>query len=136
MKLNLLWYCPLVVSVFVLLVVPNARSGYYNVVLVFRRLSWGLLFSLSANMLFSSLLCSLFVPLRLLLFMPLFFEPTLSNYRRRYWFSLGLVAVIVIADVVFKVLMWGSFPLLVDKNGYERLRFIPFFPWPDAPKFE
>jgi len=30
-------------------------------------------------------------------------------------------------------ILWGSFPLPVDKQGYIRIRMIPFLPWPETP---
>jgi hypothetical protein len=42
------------------------------------------------------------------------------------------VAIFVTA-LLLQAVIWGSFPLPVDKDGYIHVRLIPFIPWPDIP---
>ena len=138
MRANLIWFIPLAVAG-LFIAFQNIMSGYYNVVLYFDRLSWGAFFlsafSPSVYLFFSASFTSAILPL-FVLGIPAFFDQSNQNlYRRRYLFSIGLVLSIIILGFILEVLIWGSFPLNVGKDGYIHLRLIPFFPWPETPLF-
>ncbi|WP_372522376.1 hypothetical protein [Sulfuricaulis sp.] len=136
MRANFIWYLPLSVAVVFYFVIPDVTSGYHNVVLVFHRFSWAIFISPSAYLFFTCVLASVFLPLLLLLMIPTFFDRDSSTYSRRYLWSLTIVIGIAIACFILQVIIWGSFPLPVDHEGYIHLRMIPFLPWPETSLFE
>ncbi len=75
---------------------------------------------------------SMFLPLRLLLYIPLFFGHNLSSYKHRYFWSLCVVLAVAICSALLELIVFGSFPLPAEKDGYLHIRFIPFIPWPDG----
>lgn len=135
MRVNLIWYIPLSVAVFLYFVVPDITSGYHNVALVFHRFSWPVLISPAAYIFISCLLASIFLPVQLMLMVPAFFDRESPAYGRRYVWSLCVFVGIAAACFVLQVLIWGSFPLPVDQKGYIHFRMIPFIPWPETPLF-
>ena len=42
---------------------------------------------------------------------------------------------VVVRLVVAYVLAWGSFPIEFNPQGYERIRMLPFLPWPTRALF-
>jgi hypothetical protein len=133
MKFNLIWYIPLSAWVLLYFVVPNFNSGLENIRLVFHRFSWSLFFSPAAALFFSAIVASLFVPFQLLLVIPGFFAAESIGCIKRYVWSLGVVVAIFVTAILLQAVIWGSFPLPVDKDGYIHVRLIPFIPWPDIP---
>jgi len=134
MRLHLLWFVPLVVAVVLYLVVPSAVSGYRNTMLVIRRFTWGIFISPAAALYFGSILASVLLPLRLLLFIPAYFERSGRSWRR-LWVPVLVIIAIAVCELGLQFLVWGSFPLPADKEGYIRLTLIPFLPWPNRPFF-
>jgi len=48
----------------------------------------------------------------------------------------GILSVyVVVRLVVAYVLAWGSFPIEFNPQGYERIRMLPFLPWPTRALF-
>lgn len=135
MKFNLLWFIPLCLTIIIYFIIPNVDSGYHNIRLVFHRFTWGIFFSPSAYIFFSSILATIFVPLQLLLLIITFFDRENPGYRRRYLWTVVAVLGIVVSMFVLQIIIWGSFPLPVDSKGYIHLRLIPFIPWPEQPLF-
>ena len=135
MRANLIWYIPLSVAVFFYLVIPDIISGYHNVTLVINRFSWLVFVSPAAYTFFSCVLASVFLPVQLMLMVPALFDRESSTYGRRYLWSFGIVMAIAVACFILQVIIWGSFPLPVDHEGYIRVRMIPFLPWPETPLF-
>lgn len=132
MRFNLIWYVLLGIWIIFYFVVPNVASGFHDVSIVFHRFTWAIFFSPSAYFFFASVVASVFLPFQLLLMIPAFFDNTVPAYRRRYVWSLIMAIVIVISAILLQVIIWGSFPLPVDKDGYVHLRMIPFIPWPGS----
>lgn len=135
MRLNLMWFVPLCVAIVFYFVIPNVVAGYQNVTLVFRRFNWAIFLSPSAHLFFGALIASVALPLRLLLLIPAFFDRGVPAYARRYLWSFLVVLGIGSSAILLQIIIWGAFPLPVDKEGYIHLRFIPFIPWPDTPLF-
>lgn len=130
---NLLWYIPLSVAVLAYFIIPNITSGYHNVALVFHRFSWLIFVSPAAYLFFSGVLASVFVPAQMMLIIPVFFDPDTPAYRRRYLWSVTIVVGIAVVCFILQIVIWGSFPLPVDHEGYIHVRMIPFLPWPETP---
>ena len=78
----------------------------------------------------------MFLPLQLLLMIPRFFDTNVPANTKDYFWSLVVAVVIVLSAILLQAIIWGSFPLPVDKDGYIHLRMIPFVPWPDSPLFQ
>jgi hypothetical protein len=135
MKANLLWYIPLSGGILIYFIIPNLTSGYQNTALVFHRFSWLLFISPSAYLFLSSVLASVFFPIQLLLLIPVFFDPETSSFNRRYLKSFAIFVGIAVSCFLIQVIIWGSFPLPLDSEGYIHLRMIPFLPWPETPLF-
>jgi hypothetical protein len=135
-RFNLIWYLPLCLGILFYFIIPNVKSGYDNITLVFQRFRLAIFFSPSLYLFFSAIVGSVLLPLKLLLLIPIFFDQNISTYKRRYLLSFGVVVGIAISCVLLQVIIWGSFPLIVDKNGYIHIRFIPFLPWPETPLLE
>jgi hypothetical protein len=135
MRLNLVWYVPLCLLVLFYFVVENALSGYENIRLVFARFFWGIFFSPSAYFFLGSILTSVILPIRLLLLIPMFFDRSSEAYGRRYLWSLCVVLAILVSAALLQILIWGSVPLTVAKDGHIHMRIFPFVPWPDYPLF-
>lgn len=133
MGFNLIWYLPLCLGILFYFIIPNVKSGYQNIAVVFQRFTWAIFFSPSSYLFLGSLIASVLLPLKLLLLIPIFFDKNISTYKRRYLSSFGVVVGIAISCVLLQIIIWGSFPLIVDKNGYIHIRIIPFFPWPETP---
>jgi len=135
MRTNLIWYIPVSAGMVFYFVIPNAVSGYHNITLVFHHFTWGIFISPAADLFFSCVLASVFLPLTLLLIIPAFFDPGASGYNRRYLLSFAFFIGIPVVCLILQVIIWGSFPLSVDQEGYTHLRMIPFLPWPETPLF-
>lgn len=135
MRGNLLWYIPLSIAVFAYFVIPSISSGYHNITLVIHRFSWLIFVSPAAYLFFSCVLASVFVPVRIMLLIPAFFDPQTRTYNRRYAWSVSAVVGIAVVCFILQVIIWGSFPLPVDHEGYIHVRTIPFIPWPEMPMF-
>jgi hypothetical protein len=135
MRANLSWYVPLSVAVLFLFVIPDITTGYQSVLLVFHRFSWLIFISPAAYLFFSCVLASVFLPIRMLLVIPALFDHKAPNFTRRYLWSFIMTIGIAIACFSLQIIIWGSFPLPVDREGYIHVRMIPLFPWPEAPLF-
>lgn len=133
MQYNLLWYTPLFIWVIIYFVVQNIISGYHNSITIYRRFSLLIFVSPSAYLYFTSLITSVFLPIKLCLIIPAFFEKNNRLFNKRYLCVFGIIAIIWLSALIIQFILWGSFPLPVDKQGYIRVRMIPFLPWPDAP---
>lgn len=131
MRLNLLWFIPLSLWIVDYFVLPNARSGYQNILLGLHRFTWGVLFSPSAYLFLAAVFESLYLPIQLLFTMPIFFVRDAPRYKRRYILSFCTAIAIAVSAILLQFVIVGSFPLPLDKDGYIHLRLIPFFPWPD-----
>lgn len=135
MRTNLIWYIPLGAVVLYYFVIPNITSGYHNVTLIFKHFSWLLFISPAAYVFFSCVVASVFLPIQLILMVAMFFDREFPAYSRRYLWSSVVVVGIAVACFILQVIIWGSFPLLVDHEGYIHVRMIPFLPWPESPLF-
>ena len=136
MRANLIWYIPLGVFVLFYLVIPNIVSGYHNIALVIRRFSWLLFLSPAAYLFFACVFLSIALPVQMTLFIPAVFDPQFPRYRRRYLVSFLIAAGIFAVCVVLQAVVWGSFPLPVDRDNHIHVRMIPFWPWPETPLFQ
>lgn len=138
MRANLVWFIPLVVQA-IYISFQNIISGYENIALLIHRFSWGAYFlvtlSPSTYVFFSALGTAIQVPLFVLIIPNFFDQGRIDLYRHRYLFSIGLVLSIVAIGFLLEVVIWGSFPLDVGKDGYIHIRLIPFIPWPETPLF-
>jgi hypothetical protein len=131
MGFNLLWFLPL--SAWLLFVSEGAAlsSAYPNLVTFYHRSSWDVCLSPSAGVFFSAVAASIGLPIQPLWLIPSFvFNPSGDLYRRRYVWSAAIMGAVVISGFVVQFIIWGSFPLPVDSEGYVRIRMVPFFPWP------
>ena len=135
MRANLIWYVPLSAAVVFYFVISNAVTGYNNIALVFHQFTWAIFISPSAYLFFSCILATVFLPLQLLLMIPAFFDRSTPRYGQRYLLSFAIVVGIAVACFILQIIIWGSFPLPVDQDGYIHVRMIPFLPWPDTPLF-
>jgi hypothetical protein len=132
MGYNRVWYVLLCGAV-LLGLIPVLRFEYETIHLIFHRWSWMVLLSPSTYLFFGSMIQAFDLPLRGLNFIPTLFVPDESTnfYRRRYLWTIVVVIGIVVAEFVIQIIIWGTFPLEVDRQNSVRLRLIPFFPWPD-----
>jgi hypothetical protein len=73
---------------------------------------------------------------RITLLSPFVFEIKREASRRLLLTAVLVVAAIWVSEIFLQFLIWGSFPLPVDAQGNERLRLIPFLPWPNQPFWE
>jgi hypothetical protein len=128
--LDLLWFIPVYAGATVYFEVGNVLSAYHNLALVYHRFTWGLLLSPAAATFFTATLASVWLPLLLLLLGTATLDPTGSFYRRRYLWAAALVLAIAASGAILQFVIWGSFPLPADDDGYIHLRMIPFVPWP------
>lgn len=55
-----------------------------------------------------------------------------SRGRARIVIAMACVVLVLALPFVTDTLLWGSFPFTFDKQGYGRIRFIPFVPWPSG----
>lgn len=94
--------------------------------------TWAVLLSPSAYIFIASIAASVFMPIRMLMIIPILFDSRFLS-KRRYINSLVIVISIIILSVFLQFIIWGSFLLPIDKDGYGHLRMIPFFPWPESP---
>lgn len=99
---------------------------------IFRHWSWFYLLSPAADLCLGLMFYILFCPLQ--------WAGAASAYIAGHDRWTGktravLVAVAVLVGTLFVLhfVIWGSFPIGYDKTGHERLRLIPFIPWPDNP---
>jgi len=112
-----------------------------NLKWVFKPLSWKSLLSPSAVVFNIANIATIFVPIIIILIIPIFFDkeqPTLWNkeqyfYKRRYlWTALAIISIFVLMFIL-TVIIWGSYPVIIDEEKNIRLRMIPFIPWPNYP---
>jgi hypothetical protein len=129
MRLNLLWYVPLFAFAVFYFAIPNAKSAYSNIHLVFQHWTWGLLLSPSAALFFATTIYSIFMPIQFMLFIPPMFGHT-ETYRRRYLYSFLIFIALAIVAVVQQLVIQSSFPFCWQADGVERLRLLPFLPCP------
>ena len=129
---NLFWYVPVCIWIFLYFVLQNILTGYKNIVLAWTHLTWGLFISPSAYIFFAVTIASIVLPLQYLTFIPMFFSSENEGlYKKRYLYSFLIIIGIIAAMFLLQIIIWGTFPLDIDKNGYEHLRMIPFFPLPE-----
>jgi len=90
---------------------------------IFGQWSSAFLVSPSAYICFFALTASLLFPLKA---MGEFRRMSLSGVIS---YAIALCVILLILSTV----IWGSFPYGYDQQGYQRIRMIPFFPWPSLP---
>lgn len=123
--------------VFIAAVLPVLHLDYDLLQTEFRRWTWAIFVSPSTGVFFAAMLGTIAEPVWMLLLIPAFFSRGNDSevnpmYRRRYVWTLLVIAGIVAIEVLNLTIMWGSFPLGVDAQHRIRLRLIPFIPWPDG----
>jgi hypothetical protein len=124
---NWVWFVPL--SLLALLVVEQHTISYgiRIIELGWHRWHWGGLISPSAYFCEAVVVASVIAPIQGLIGA----AGLLSG--RRYGKAFLLIAAVVLLPLLTDALIWGSFPFNFDNAGVERLRLIPFLPWPAAP---
>jgi hypothetical protein len=135
MRWNLLWYGPLAALWIVLIIIPVGRHAYKGATIVFHHFSWLVWVSPSNYLFWASTIGSVTVPIYGLFAIPALFNREAQAYRRRYLWSCCVVIGCMAMSVLCSFVSWGSFPLATDRVGFEHVRMIPFFPWPDTPFF-
>jgi hypothetical protein len=130
---NRIWYV-LLWLMLAAFFVPLLHTHYELCRVELRRFTWGLFFSPSAYTFFGAMFWTVFFPIKILLLIPVLFVDDQSNelYNKRYRFTVLGILAICLGELFFLTVMWGSFPLDVDRQNYVHLRFIPFVPWPDS----
>ena len=119
----------------------NIIVALRNLKWIFIPLSWKSFLSPSAIVFNIANILTIFVPIIIMLIIPLFFDkeqPTFWNkgqyfYKRRYlWTALAIISISVLMFTL-TVIIWGSYPVIIDEKKNIRLRMIPFIPWPNYP---
>lgn len=130
---NWLWFFPLCMAVLLLAERHTVLHALRLGKLAYQRWSWGALFSPSAYFCLCVILASVYWPIQGLRFAALIVtsDDVVETPRRYFWVFLLAVAILLL-PFVSDALTWGSFPFNVDNAGIERLRMIPFIPWPDG----
>jgi hypothetical protein len=122
-----LWFLPLCILV---LAAPERHTvihAYRVFALICKRWSWGVLISPSAVFCLAVIAVSVVWPLLGLGSIPFL----VAGRKQASWVFLIIVAILLLPFVT-DFLIWGSFPLIVDQEGFVRLRMIPFLPWPSG----
>lgn len=132
MGYNWIWYGPTWAVAVALLVIPAVQIAWQNLETLFRSFRWWeLFFSPSAYIFLTATSLSVLGPMYPLALMPSFFADKENRlYPRRYLLSAMCAGGSVVLSYVALFICWGSFPRIVDDNGFIRLRMIPFLPWP------
>ena len=129
---NWVWFVPLLLWVLKASVWRNLTSTYWLIKLAHHRWTWAVFLSPSAAVCAAAFGAWIILPLNLAFSIPVLFSDK-RPAKHPYWTSIGIVALIWISCLVLEAIIWGSFPLEVDKHGFGHLRLIPFFPWPQRP---
>jgi hypothetical protein len=128
-----LWFLPLCAVVLSLIERHLVTYAFAIVKLGYQRWSWGALLSLSADFCLSLILISVRWPLLGLLFLAFLVKAGNQLKASQRWvYSVLLIGGISVSPLVVEVLVWGSFPFIIDGQGISRLRMIPFIPWPSG----
>jgi hypothetical protein len=71
----------------------------------------------------------------MMLWLPICFANHPDNpwYPKRHLMAVVTPVMVILAVILLQVILCGSYPLGYDADGTERLRMIPFIPWPDRP---
>lgn len=125
-----LWFLPVCLLVLFLVETHTVGFAFAALKLALDRWTWGLLISPSAAFCGAVLVASILAPLQgLFLLGGVVKERTVKTSQRVLYVFVGIVAILFL-PMVTDILIWGSFPLSYDNQGFERLRMIPFLPWP------
>jgi hypothetical protein len=135
LRYDLLWFAPVFIWIFQYIVLQNVVAGYGTSRYIIDKLGMETVMSPSAYMYFLSLFAAILAPVMIYSRIPGLFEETSRHYRRRYLLAFGLIASIWISAVAFQFVLWGSFPVIKDRQGQLRIRMVPFLPWPETPFF-
>ena len=125
------WFLPLCVLVLLLIEWHTVAFGFGVLKLAWQRWDWGVLISPSAASCLSVIWFSLVFPLY-----GLGAIGSLVASRQQWRWILLFAVMILLLPFVTDTLIWGSFPLTFDNQGLERLRRIPFIPWPSGDYLE
>lgn len=130
MGLNWLWFAPFCLWFAFYYWFPAVRADLYLARQVIKEWVWGVLLSPAAYVCWSVALSLIFLPLRTVPSVPSFFARDSPEFARRYAVSFSILFCTIVFMYIAPLVLWGSFPLIVGPGGHERLRFIPFLPWP------
>jgi len=134
-------YAILVLWIIYCVELENILVAWRNLKWIFIPLSWKSFISPSAVVFNIANILTIFVPIIIILIIPIFFDkeqPTFWNkqqyfYKRRYlWAALAIISLFVLMFIL-TIIIWGSYPVIIDEGKNIRLRMIPFIPWPNYP---
>jgi hypothetical protein len=134
-------YAILVLWILYCVELENTLVAWRNLKWIFIPLSWKSFISPSAVVFNIANILTIFVPIIIILIIPIFFDkeqPTFWNkqqyfYKRRYlWAALAIISLFVLMFIL-TIIIWGSYPVIIDEGKNIRLRMIPFIPWPNYP---
>jgi hypothetical protein len=126
-----LWFLPLCVTVLSLVERHSVIFAFTILKLSYQRWDWGALFSPSAYLCLSAIEASVDLPLRGLWVVALIVKSTDElGVGRRWLFTVLIIIGIFLVPLIAEIVMWGSFPFIIDNQGISRMRMIPFIPWP------
>jgi hypothetical protein len=133
-----LWFLPFLGYVIVAVERTAIISSYVQARFAFYNLTFGTIFLLllspSADLCVILNTCSLILPIAWLgwLFHILTVPRGTITIRYRMVYSVLIILGIFAVPFIIEVLIWGSYPIVFDDQGFEHIRMIPFFPWPHA----
>jgi hypothetical protein len=100
------------------------------------RWSWAVLISPSAAVCASAVIFTLTAPLAAPFSLAAVLTTREWSVGKRYGLFLVGLFVFVASMFVAQAVIWGSFPFEIDREGYYRIRMIPFLPWPERKYLE
>jgi hypothetical protein len=100
-------------------------AAMMNIEKLWRDWSWGFLLSPSAWAFSATLYMTIALPITMIR----------KDYRMGFLESLFTLLILVVWFFVCQFILWGSFPLIHDPDGTQRIRMIPFIPWPNRSFF-
>jgi hypothetical protein len=120
-----LWFIPLCVVVFFFVERHTVTWAFGALRLAWERWFWGTMISPSAVFCFSVIFASVVWPIY-----GLASVAYLVAAKQQWPWILLIIGAIVLLPLLTDFLIWGSFPLPTDQQGFIHLRMIPFIPWP------
>lgn len=127
-----LWFAPLAVVILLFVERHTIRFAFVVLELGYRRWDWAAFISPSAAFCLTVVVLSVYWPIFGLRAVKQLIKYRELNARQR-WIYTGLPVIgIFLLPFLTDTLIWGSFPFIIDNDGYQRLRMIPFLPWPSG----
>jgi hypothetical protein len=122
-----LWFIPFCLVVLSIVERHTITWAFEALQLAWERWFWGTMISPSAIFCLSVIFASVVWPLY-----GLGLVANLAATRQQWRWVFLIAGAILLLPIVTDFLIWGSFPLVIDHEGFIRLRMIPFIPWPSS----